>query len=87
MGELANGMKAICLSKEENNHLCSPWKHSLIIKLLGKRITYQYLHEKLVPLWQVIESFPLIDLGLNFFIAKFISPESIAHVLKIDLGL
>ncbi|KAM3200828.1 hypothetical protein P3L10_033191 [Capsicum annuum] len=78
----ANGIKTIFLSKEETEGLYSPWKHSLIIKLLGKKTTHQYLHEKLVTLWKVSENFPLIDHDLDVYIAKFAPPESVSHVLQ-----
>ncbi|PHU24593.1 hypothetical protein BC332_09700 [Capsicum chinense] len=79
---LDNGMKIISLSKEETDRLCSPWKHSLIIKLLGKKVTYQYLRDKLISLWQLDESFPLIDLGLDFYTVKLTHVESVSKILQ-----
>lgn len=77
--ELSHGVKIIFLSKEENERLCSPWKHSLIIKLLGKKLSHQYLRQKLMDLWKLPETFPLIDLGLDFYVAKFSQKWSVVY--------
>lgn len=82
IGEMANGIKIVFLSKEETERLCSPWRHSLIIKFLGKKTTHQYLRDKLVTQWKVTYAFPLIDLRLDFYIAKFTRPESVSQVLQ-----
>lgn len=42
-----NSIKAIALSYEETQRLYTPWRFSLIIKLVGKRIAHQYLKSKL----------------------------------------
>lgn len=35
--ELASGIKSILLSKEDIKHLYEPRKHSIVIRLLGKK--------------------------------------------------
>ncbi|KAK4734000.1 hypothetical protein R3W88_008261 [Solanum pinnatisectum] len=78
-----NGIKTILLSEVDNERLCAPWKHSLIIKLLGKQITHQYLREKIQKLWNPTEQFPLIDMGLDYFIVKFSKEENMNKVFYV----
>ncbi|WMV54545.1 hypothetical protein MTR67_047930 [Solanum verrucosum] len=80
--EVTKKIKKIFLSEEENERLYTPGKYSLIIKLLGKRISHQYLKTKIQQLWKPSELFPLIDLGEDFYIVKFLKEENMAHVLN-----
>lgn len=71
--ELSNGIKVVKLFKYDTTKLCAPWKHSFFIKLLGVKVTHQYLREKLISLWKVSEVFPLLDLRFLFFHCKVYS--------------
>ena len=82
ISKATNGIKTITLSKEDNERLYSPWKYSLIVKLLGKRIADQYLKSKLQQVWKPSEYFPLIDLGVDYCIVKFTKEENMIHELN-----
>lgn len=70
------------LSIDDWNRFFSPWKFSVILKAFGSKFTQQYLKTKLEALWKLPEPLCLIDLGYEFFMAKFHKPESQAYVLK-----
>ncbi|XP_019227688.1 PREDICTED: uncharacterized protein LOC109208978 [Nicotiana attenuata] len=78
---LTKGIKKITLTVEDRNRMYTPWKFSVIIKLLGKRIPHQYLKEKITHLWKPTEIFPLTDLGHDFFIVKFSKEENMITAL------
>lgn len=80
--ELPNGIKSIVLSQEDNQRIYTPWKYSLIIKLMGLRITHQYLRTKLQQLWKIMDQVPLIDLRTDYYILKFRNVEQINLVLN-----
>ncbi|PHU19887.1 hypothetical protein BC332_11038 [Capsicum chinense] len=61
----------IPISKEEKDQLYLPWQHSVIVKLVGKRIEHQYLCMRLIALWKPTENLILIDLGKDFYKVKF----------------
>lgn len=61
----------IPLSPEEKNRLYAPWKHSVIVKVFGRRIGHQLLRQKIYAQWKPTENLPLIDLGSDFFLIKF----------------
>lgn len=52
-----------------------PWKQSLIIKLVGKRVGYQVLLQRIHVMWQPKHHFSLIDSPNEFFIIKFSSRD------------
>ncbi|XP_009785180.1 uncharacterized protein [Nicotiana sylvestris] len=80
--ELHEGIRTIQLSEKDKNRMYLPWKHSLIIKLLGKRIQHQYLEKKIQKIWKPSENFPLIDLGSDYFIAKFSKEKNMISALQ-----
>ncbi|GLU08867.1 hypothetical protein SLE2022_257510 [Rubroshorea leprosula] len=69
------------IPKEIWQKLCVPWRNSLIIKLLGKRIHYHLLCSRLSRVWQTKGGFEVIDIGNGYYVAKFSSPETCSRIL------
>lgn len=59
----------IPLRNDERRSLRSPWKKSLIINLLGKRISFKFLLAKLYKLWCGIQ-FKIVDLHNDHYLVK-----------------
>ncbi|KAF7839850.1 uncharacterized protein G2W53_008332 [Senna tora] len=59
------------LSEKEWKRLCKPFKKSLIIKLLGKTVGFKFLLKKVNQLWGRTREIELVDLGNDYFLAKF----------------
>ncbi|XP_019259540.1 PREDICTED: uncharacterized protein LOC109237665 [Nicotiana attenuata] len=72
----------IILSYEDKNRLYEPWCYSIIIKLFGRRMPHYLLRSKLIELWNPFERLILIDLGWDFFIAKFGKEENLAKAIQ-----
>lgn len=68
-------------STEEEKHLWRPWKRTLIIKLLGKRIGFGFLKKKIDAIWANKGITQLIDLGNEYFMAKFSAMEDYEFAL------
>uniref|UniRef100_M1DF53 Uncharacterized protein n=1 Tax=Solanum tuberosum TaxID=4113 RepID=M1DF53_SOLTU len=49
--------KTISLNRQDKERLHSPWKFSLIVKLMGKRMIHHYLKSKITELWKSTENF------------------------------
>lgn len=80
--EKYEGDLQVSFSADDLQGIYHPWRYSLIIKLLGKRIQHQYLKRKVQDIWKITESFPLIDLGADYYIVKFNSEENMARALQ-----
>lgn len=65
----------INLSEEENARIQRLWSFYVIIKLLGRRMSHDYLKRRLSNLWKPTEEIVLIDLGFNYFIVKFLKKQ------------
>lgn len=57
------------------------WQKTLIIRTLGKAISFKFLMVRLRQLWKLQESFNLVDIGNNFFIVKINNPDDYWHIL------
>ncbi|XP_009757725.1 uncharacterized protein [Nicotiana sylvestris] len=72
----------IQLTEEDQARIYQPWKYSLIIKLIGKKIQHHILKKKIQEAWKIIDNFPLIDLGADYYIAKLECEEHMIKVLN-----
>ncbi|XP_031120258.1 uncharacterized protein LOC116023400 [Ipomoea triloba] len=61
----------IHVTKEEKESLRRPWRRTLIIKVLGRKVSYSYLLNRLQKMWKPESSFDLIALDQDYFLAKF----------------
>ncbi|XP_019253910.1 PREDICTED: uncharacterized protein LOC109232605 [Nicotiana attenuata] len=72
----------IHLTEEDQECIYQPWRYSLIIKLHGKKIQHHILKKKIQVAWKIMDNFPLIDLGEDYYIAKFKCEEHMIRVLN-----
>ncbi|KAH0759166.1 hypothetical protein KY290_022659 [Solanum tuberosum] len=54
----------------------------VIIKLLGKRVTHQYLRNRLIATWKTTEEIVPIDLGYDYYTVKFLKEENMNKALQ-----
>ncbi|XP_031097172.1 uncharacterized protein LOC116001433 [Ipomoea triloba] len=71
VGESDPNCPVITVTKEEKERLRRPWRRTLIIKVLGRKIGYSFLLQRLQKLWKPEASFDLIAIDQEFFLARF----------------
>ncbi|PNX98272.1 hypothetical protein L195_g021514 [Trifolium pratense] len=59
------------VSKEDIKAACIPWKRSLVVKLLGKRVGLQFLKTRLTKMWEPSGGMEIIDLENDYFLIRF----------------
>ncbi|CAI0458888.1 unnamed protein product, partial [Linum tenue] len=59
------------LSGKFKEKLCQPWKKTLIVRLLGRSISYSYLCSQLRWKWKPVGSLEILDLSNDTFLATF----------------
>lgn len=72
---------SIQFSEKAMSRLCKPWKNALIVKLLGRSHTYNYLHDRLQQIWSLKGGWKLVDLVNDYFVVKFELEEDLEFVL------
>lgn len=48
-----------------------PWKHAIIVKLLGKTLGFLAMRDRLKALWKLTGDMDVLDIGHGFFMIKF----------------
>lgn len=71
----------IVIPPHAEERLCRPWKQGLIVKLLGRRIGYKALENRLNQMWVEKGVMNIIDLGGEFFLVYLSSQEDYNHAL------
>ncbi|KAG4989292.1 hypothetical protein JHK82_031622 [Glycine max] len=61
--------------------LCTPWQDALVVKLLGKKINFILIKERLTKIWKLKAVFYLMDFGNNFYMAKFDMEEDRTKII------
>lgn len=65
----------IVLTKEEKKNLRQKWRQSLIIKLWGRKIGYNFLQKKLQNMWRPKAFMDLVALENDYFLVRFHSND------------
>lgn len=60
----------VFLNKKVFEELCTPWKDALVVKLLGKKIGYNLMKEKLKKVWKPAGVFDIMDIDNGFYMVK-----------------
>ncbi|XP_023873798.1 uncharacterized protein LOC136071564 [Quercus suber] len=80
--ELRDGLAAIKLTRETKLRIRKLWSKALIIKLYGRSIGLSFLQSKLISLWKPSGTLVCVDLGENFYSARFSLKEDLDAVLQ-----
>nr|XP_009771927.1 PREDICTED: uncharacterized protein LOC104222393 [Nicotiana sylvestris] len=66
----------ILITSSDKERIYKNWTNALIIKMLGKRVGYQFLQKKLRAIWKPTETLSLVDLGCDYYLIKFAKEEN-----------
>lgn len=80
--ELREGLVAAKISQGLKQRIHAPWSKALIVKVYGRTVGYNFLHAKILSLWNPIGRIDCIDLGKDFFLIRFSVKEDHDVVLK-----
>ena len=80
--QLRQGLATVKFTKEFKQHIRSPWYKSLIVKVYGRTIGFNLLHEKIYSLWRPMSCLDCVRLGYDFFLIRFALKVDYEAVLK-----
>nr|POF05802.1 uncharacterized protein CFP56_44105 [Quercus suber] len=80
--ELRQGMVAIKLSKDTKRRIRKAWSKAVIVKLVGRSVSFSFMQSKLNHLWKPEGRMDCVDLSNGFFLIRFYSKEDLNSVLK-----
>lgn len=67
---------------EEYRALWKPWRRALILKVLGRKLNFKIVEQRVRKLWQLDLRCELIDMAKGFIIACFYSQKDYLKVLE-----
>ncbi|RYQ87684.1 hypothetical protein Ahy_B09g095213 [Arachis hypogaea] len=76
-----NPCPTIPVSKEEFEEWCKPWKNALMVKVLGKRVTFTFMEQRLCRDWESKGKIHVIDMNRDYFLVHFSDEEDYTHAL------
>ena len=71
----------IPLSDEELKQWSKPWRNTLIVKVLGKRVNFKLLESRLQRYWVKNGTMKITDLADDFYLVRLSSQEDYRHAL------
>lgn len=74
--------KQVEISKDKYLSLFNPWRGALILKLLGKSVSFRVLEQRTSELWKLKWGYELIDLEGGFFLARFFTRDNYLKALE-----
>lgn len=74
------GLK-ITYTEDELESWAKPWRNTLIVKVLGKKVNFRTLENKLRREWEVNGTMKIIDLAEDFYLVRLSSKEDYLHAL------
>nr|POF27371.1 hypothetical protein CFP56_14488 [Quercus suber] len=60
---LQEGLVAMKFSKELKHEIRSPWSHALIVKVYGRSVGFNFIHNKLLSMWKPTRRLGFVGLG------------------------
>lgn len=72
----------IVIPPHAEERLSRPWKQGLIVNLLGRRIGFKALENRLNQMWVQIGVMNIVDLGCDFFLVYLSHPEDYEKALN-----
>lgn len=71
----------IRVSESELEDWSKPWKGALVVSLLGKRVSFRVLENKLKRDWARKGTLQITDMPKNFYVVQFTAVEDYKHAL------
>lgn len=65
----------IRLTRAEKTEIRTPWRQSLIIKVMWRIVPYSYLRKRLLTIWKPKSELHLVEINNDYFVARFASAE------------
>ncbi|CAI0476314.1 unnamed protein product [Linum tenue] len=78
---LYNGEPELKISSQLKERLCLPWKRTLVARLLGKSVSYQYICSQLRWKWRPAGSMEILDLNNSTFLVNFSNEKDYLNAL------
>lgn len=82
-----DGVPSVIFSDRFYQFIAKRMSRTTIVKLVGRKLSYTSMVNRLKILWQTNQPFQVVDLENDYFSVKFLGDEDYQHALSGGLGL
>ena len=79
---LRERLVAVKFSKDFKHQIQNPWTKALIVKVFGRLVGFNYIHNKLLALWKPVGRLDCIPLRQGFFLMRLSLKEDYEAILR-----
>ena len=82
MEALREGLVAVKFSKDLKQEIRNPWTRALIVKVYGRTVGFNFIHNKLLGMWKPAGRLDCVGLGHGFFLTRLSLKEDYENILR-----
>nr|XP_023896798.1 uncharacterized protein LOC112008697 [Quercus suber] len=79
---LCEGFVVVRFSRGFKKQIRTPWMRALIVKVYGRSVTLNFLHNRLLSMWKPVGRLDCVDLKHGFFLTQFYLRDDYEATLK-----
>ena len=79
---IREGLAAVRFPRELKRQIRSPWSKALIVKVYGRTVGFNFLHNRLLAMWKPAGRLDCVSLGNGFFLTRLSLREDYENILK-----
>ena len=79
---IREGLAAVRFPRELKRQIRTPWSKALIIKVYGRTVGFNFLHNRLLAMWKPTGRLDCVGLGNGFFLTRLSLREDYENILK-----
>lgn len=79
---LGPGKVQVDVPEDEWKELWRPWRRALVVKLLGRSVSYRMLSQRLADMWASNHHLEIIDLEDGYYVVRFYAKEDYDYALE-----
>lgn len=76
------GLVAVKFSKDFKQHIRNPWFKAFIVKVYGRSVGFNFLHNRLLSMWKLAGRLDCVNLSHRFFLICLSLKEDYENILK-----
>lgn len=76
------GLVAVNFSKDFKQHIRNPWFKAFIVKVYGRSVGFNFLHNRLLSMWKLAGRLDCVNLSHGFFLICLSLKEDYENILK-----
>ena len=79
---LREGLVAVKFSTDLKNEICCPWTRALFVKVYGRSVGFNFIHNKLLTMWKPAGRLDCVGRGQGYFLTRLSLKEDYENILR-----